>query len=184
MDTPRPDLSVRVALAADAGSIADVQIRAWRVAYADVLPSDLLASLDREAFASQWAEAVTKPADARNRVLVALEGTTVTGVALTAPADDPDAHPATDGQIAEFAVDPERTGHGHGSRLLQACADALRADGFDRASVWVTSTDDALRGFLTEAGWAPDGAHRELDLTGDGRTRVKQVRLHTDLRED
>ena len=39
--------------------------------------------------------------------------------------------------------------------------------------------DDALRAFLTEAGWAPDTAHRELDLDGDGATQVKQVRLHT-----
>ncbi len=39
--------------------------------------------------------------------------------------------------------------------------------------------DDVLRGFLTDAGWAPDGAHRELDLDGDGTMRVKQVRLHT-----
>ena len=42
-------------------------------------------------------------------------------------------------------------------------------------------TDDARRAFLTEAGFAPDGAHRELDLHGDGSVRVKQVRLHADL---
>ena len=41
--------------------------------------------------------------------------------------------------------------------------------------------DDVRRTFLTEAGWAPDGAHRELDLHGNGTVRVKQVRLHTDL---
>ena len=43
---------------------------------------------------------------------------------------------------------------------------------------WVDSTDDATRGFLTGAGWAPDGASRELaDEAGAGS--VKQVRLHT-----
>ena len=41
--------------------------------------------------------------------------------------------------------------------------------------------DDATRAFLTAAGWAPDGAHRTLDLTGDGSVTLKQVRLHTDL---
>ena len=60
-------------------------------------------------------------------------------------------------------------------------ADTLRADGLTRATLWVTAGDDAMRGFLTGAGWAPDGAHRELDLTGDGSTRVKQVRLHTGI---
>ena len=38
--------------------------------------------------------------------------------------------------------------------------------------------------FLTGSGWAADGAHRELDLRGDDSVRVRQVRLHTDLRED
>jgi len=57
----------------------------------------------------------------------------------------------------------------------------MRADRFTRALVWLNSDDDARRAFLTDAGWAPDGAHRELDLTGDGTVRVKQVRLHTDV---
>ena len=55
------------------------------------------------------------------------------------------------------------------------------ADRFNRAVTWVPAADDALRGFLTDAGWAPDGAHRTLDLLGDGSTTVKQVRLHTAL---
>jgi GNAT superfamily N-acetyltransferase len=178
---PTADVSVRVAWTADAEAIARVQVRAWRRGYAGVLPDEVLQALDAEAFAAQWSEAIDRPSEARNRVLVALDRATVTGFALTAVADDPDADPAADGQIAEFVVDPERQRSGHGSRLLQACADTLRADGFARATFWVTSTDDALRGFLDEAGWAPDGAHRELDLTGDASTRVKQVRLHTDL---
>jgi ribosomal protein S18 acetylase RimI-like enzyme len=176
-----PDASVRVAWPADAEAIAEVQVRAWRRGYARVLPDELLRALDAGAFAEQWREGIDRPTDARNRVLVALDGADVAGFALTAVADDPDADPASDGQIAEFVVDPDRQRSGHGSRLLHACADTLRADGFSRATFWVTSTDDALRGFLDEAGWAPDGAHRELDLTGDASTRVKQVRLHTDL---
>jgi ribosomal protein S18 acetylase RimI-like enzyme len=141
----------------------------------------VLAALDAEAFAAQWSEAITRPSQASTRVLVALDRATVVGFALTAVADDPDADPRLDAQLAEFVVDPDHQRVGHGSRLVQACADTLRADGFTRATTWVNSSDDTLRGFLAEAGWAPDGAHRELDLTGDGSTRVKQVRLHTDL---
>jgi hypothetical protein len=44
---------------------------------------------------------------------------------------------------------------------------------------WLPAEDDTLRTFLTEAGWGPDGAHRTLDLLGDGTTTVQQVRLHT-----
>ena len=55
------------------------------------------------------------------------------------------------------------------------------ADRFTRAVTWLVAEDDAQRGFLTDAGWAPDGAHRTLDLDGTGATQVKQVRLHTAL---
>jgi hypothetical protein len=62
--------------------------------------------------------------------------------------------------------------------------DTLRSDRFSRGTIWLNSSHDDLRGFLVEQGWAPDGAHRELDLHGDGSVIVKQVRLHTDLTID
>jgi hypothetical protein len=64
---------------------------------------------------------------------------------------------------------------------VQAAVDTLKADRFTRAVTWLGATDDETRAFLTAGGWAPDGAHRTLDLTGDGSVQVKQVRLHTDL---
>lgn len=178
---PTADVSVRVGWADDAAGIAGVQVRAWRAEYADLLPAEILASLDADEFAAAWQASMARPQDARNRVLVALERNTVRGFAVTAPASDPDTDQVADGEIVELTVDPEKTRHGHGSRLVQACAETLKADRFTRALVWVGSTDDARRAFLTEAGFAPDGAHRELDLHGDGTVRVKQVRLHADL---
>ncbi|MDO5498547.1 MAG: GNAT family N-acetyltransferase [Propionibacteriaceae bacterium] len=115
-------------------------------------------------------------------VAVAAEGGVV-GFATTLPSDDPDATAGTDGLIAEFLIDPGARGRGHGSRLLHACIDTLRADGFALATTWVRSTDDDLRRFLTSAGWAPDGSHREIGLTDDS-VRIKQVRLHTDITAD
>jgi ribosomal protein S18 acetylase RimI-like enzyme len=81
----------------------------------------------------------------------------------------------------ELTVDPEDRGRGHGSRLLQAAMDTIAADRFRRAVCWVVASDDAVRRFLTEAGWGPDGAHRELDLDGTGAVTAKQIRLHTQL---
>ena len=179
--SPTADVSVRVAWADDAEAIAGVQVRAWRQAYDGVLPSDVLDALDPADFAAAWSASLTKPKDARNRVLVALERNTVRGFAITSPSEDPDSDPILDGEVSELTVDPDHTRHGHGSRLLHACVDTLRADKFRRAVLWLNTTDDALRQFLTTAGWAADGAHRELDLRGDGEVLVKQVRLHTDL---
>jgi GNAT superfamily N-acetyltransferase len=177
------DVSVRVGWADDAPGIAGVQVAAWRHEYAGLLPEEVLASFDADEFAAAWHQALTRPADARNRVLVALERNAVRGFAVTGPSADPDSDPIADGEISELVVHPDHGRAGHGSRLLQACADTLRADRFTRAVTWLTSTDDVRRRFLTEAGWAADGAHRELDLRGDGAVVVKQVRLHTDLSE-
>lgn len=175
---PTADVSVRIAWADDAEAIAAVQVRAWPELYAGVLPAEVLPT-DVEAVSAQWRQALVKPADARHRALVALERNRVVGFALTSPAADPDCDPVADGEMAEVTLDPAERAKGHGSRLLQAVVDTLVADRFTRAVTWVNAGDDALLRFLTEAGWAPDTAHRELDLDGTGTTTVKQVRLHT-----
>jgi ribosomal protein S18 acetylase RimI-like enzyme len=175
------DVSCRVAWADDAPAIAGVQVRAWRASYADLLPADLLAAMTVEDVAADWRDSLVRPPDARNRVLVALERNLVTGFAVTGPASDPDCDPIVVGELTDLTVDPHHRHAGHGSRLMQAGVDTLVADRFTRAVTWVAATDDETRGFLTSAGWAPDGAFRTLDLTGDGTVQVKQVRLHTSL---
>jgi ribosomal protein S18 acetylase RimI-like enzyme len=172
--------SVRLALPGEAGSIAELQRRAW----SDQLPQRtadvLLAQLDVSEMADAWRLAITRPPQAQFRVLVAVAQHRVVGFATTIPSPDPDAEPGQDGQIDEFVIDPPAQRRGHGSRLLNACVDTLRADGFSRVTWWVTSTDDVLRGFLSEAGWAPDGGWREIG-TDDEAIRVKQIRMHTDI---
>ena len=175
------DLSCRVAWADDAEAMAAVQVAAWRQQYADILPAEVLESLDVTTIAAGWHGALTKPADARNRVLVALERTAVRGYVVTSPAGDPDLDSIADGELADLTVAPDATRQGHGSRLLHAAIDTMRADHFGRALVWTTAADDPVRAFYADAGWEPDGAHRTLDLTGDGSVQVKQVRLHCSI---
>ncbi|WP_300406293.1 GNAT family N-acetyltransferase [Nocardioides sp.] len=177
---PTADVSVRIAWGDDADAIAAVQVQAWREQYGDLLPPEALPQ-DAAPLAEAWRTSMTRPEDARNRVLVALERNRVVGFAVTAPAADPDCDPVSDGELAELSVVPGELGKGHGSRLLQAVADTLVADRFTRAVSWTIVGDDARRAFLTSAGWGPDSAHRELDLDGSGSTLVKQVRLHTAL---
>ena len=179
--SPTADTSVRVAWADDARGIAEVQVAAWRTAYADLLPPGVVDSMAADDVAAAWHASLTNAKDARNRALVALERNRIVGFAITGPAADPDCDPVADGEIAELTVLPDERSKGHGSRLLQACVDTLVADRFTRAVLWLASTDDALREFLTQAGWAPDSAHRELDLHGDGTVTVKQIRLHTTI---
>ncbi len=184
MSTPTADVSVRVAWADDADAIGSVQVRAWQDTYADVLPADVLRDLSREQFAEQWRRSIVRPQQARQRVLVALERAGVRGFAAIAPASDGDTHPGQDAEITEFVVDPPHRHCGHGSRLLHAAIDTMRSDKFTRGIVWLNAQADGASAFLADQGWAPDGAHRKLDLYGDGSVVVKQLRLHTDLTVD
>lgn len=180
MSRPSADVSVRVAWADDADAIAALQVRAWQASYDGLLPPEAL-EIDPSRAAEVWRTTLTRPKEARTRVLVALERNRVVGFAITTPATDPDCDPAVDAELMELTVDPAERARGHGSRLVQAAVETMAADKFTRAVLWAVATDDALREFLAGAGWAPDTAHRELDLDGDGTTLVKQVRLHTGI---
>jgi GNAT superfamily N-acetyltransferase len=180
MSRPSADVSVRVAWADDADAIAALQVRAWQASYDGLLPAATL-EIDPARAAQAWRTTLSRPRDARTRVLVALERNRVVGFAITTPAQDPDCDPLADAELMDLTVDPGERGRGHGSRLVQAAVETMATDRFTRAVLWAMAGDDVLREFLTGAGWAPDTAHRELDLDGDGTTLVKQVRLHTDL---
>lgn len=173
--------SVRLALPAEAAALAALQRRAWQ--QQGDTGAAALAVIDLAQMTEQWEAAITRPPLARCRVLVAVDADGPTGFATTLPSPDSDAEEGRDGHVGEFQIDPPAVRRGHGSRLLNACVDTLRTDGFARATWWLDSTDDLRRTFLQAAGWGPDGAHRELG-TEDGSTRLRQVRLHSDIGPD
>ena len=171
--------SVRLAWPHEAPEIAAIQRRAWTAQLPADLAQNLLASVTESEMTEAWHQAITRPPQASFRVLVALEAGRVVGFASTMPSPDDDSDPGGDGQIEEFVIDPPAQQRGHGSRLLNACADTLRSDGFRRAYCWVADDDPLIR-FLAGAGWAKDGAEREIGPENEA-VRLSQVRLHTDL---
>jgi ribosomal protein S18 acetylase RimI-like enzyme len=173
---------VRPARAGDAASLARIQVASWRRGFTGIVPPALLAELTSEeaeqVWRDRWREAITNPPTSRHRVLAAVDGgpsREVAGFASAGPATDADRWPGTDGEVYELRISPERTGQGHGSRLLHAVADTLIEGGFHTVSIWALEADTALRRFLEASGWAADGARAELDVG----TSVPAVRLHT-----
>ena len=177
---------VRPARAGDAASLARVQVASWRCGFAGIVPPALLAELTsdeaEQVWRDRWREAITNPPTSRHRVLAAVDGgpsREVAGFVSAGPATDADRWPGTDGEVYELRISPERTGQGHGSRLLHAVADTLVSDGFHTVSLWALEADTELRRFLESSGWAADGARGELDVG----TSVPVVRLHTAISE-
>ena len=177
---------MRQARPGDAVSLARVQVASWRCGFAGIVPDALLAELTSDEAESvwrdRWREAITNPPTSRHHVLAAVvdaPAREVVGFISAGPATDADRWPGTDGEVYELRVLPERTGQGHGSRLLHAAADTLTQDGFHTVYTWALEADTALRRFLESSGWAADGARGELDVG----TSVQIVRLHTTISE-
>jgi GNAT superfamily N-acetyltransferase len=175
---------VRPARAGDAASLARVQVASWSRDFAGIVPAALLAELTSDeaegVWRDRWREAFPNPPTSRHHVLAAVTDVPareVAGFVSAGPATDADRWPGTDAQLYEMRVSPERTGQGHGSRLLHAAADTLIGDGFHTLCTWALEADTALRRFLESSGWASDGARGELDVG----TSVPIVRLHTTI---
>jgi GNAT superfamily N-acetyltransferase len=170
------DVSVRPARPSDAPAIAQVQLATWRTAYADVLPAAALA-LEPADVTTAWEQALVAPPSPYHRVLVALDGQEVVGLAACEPATDEDLdEPAA--ELTALLVDPPRGRNGHGSRLVAAAVDLWREEQVRTAVTWVFESDAVVQAFLTSAGWAPEGAGRTLEAEG---TAVRQRRWHTAL---
>ena len=161
---------MRPAVPSDAEAVARVQLTTWRTAYAEVLPPEALA-LDPASVAAAWEQAVTSPPSARHRLLVALDGDEVVGLAASEPTEE-------GGELTELLVEPRWGRRGHGSRLLAATVDLWREDGVERAVTWVFEQDAVLAGFLESAGWGPETIGRTAVV---GARTVRQRRWHTSL---
>ena len=177
---------VRDARVSDVADLARIQVERWRVGYAGLVPAEVLGELTSGEAAGrwrgQWAESIEAPPSSRHHVMVAVGtsaggGRGVAGFAAFGPASDPDRWPGTDGELYELAVDPERAGRGHGSRLLNAAVATMAEDEFGTVYAWVLEGDGGARGFLESAGWAADGARKVLDMGAS----VPMIRMHAGI---
>ncbi|MCF2532790.1 GNAT family N-acetyltransferase [Yinghuangia soli] len=174
------DVSVRTGRASDGPALGVVQSTAWRAAYEGVLPEVALEPFDPEVLAAGWEHAAAHPPSPRHTVLVACAGEEPAGFAAVVPAQDPDLA-ASAAELSILVVAPGEQRRGHASRLLAAAVEHARGSGAEILVMWVLEPDAPLREFLEAAGWAVDGAHRDLELDEHGTQRVRQVRLHTAL---
>lgn len=174
------EAAVRTAEAQDIEQIARIQVDTWRAAYADLLPQDVLAGLDREEIAKIWQLTVDQ---GQAEVYVATEGAFTVGFCAAGPAPEEDVadaegnvpqDAATVGLIATLLVEPRWGRRGHGGRLLATAAAALEAAGGTRGVVWVPENDDVSVAFYERAGWERDGMVRTLDAGG---SLLREIRL-------
>lgn len=189
MSSPTSDAAVRTARPNDLPAVAHVQAAVWRDTYGPLVDAEVRDAFTPAAFEQPWRQSLKDPPTPLHRLLVATEGPAVVGFAAIGPAEHAEgpAAPADAvapeiGEIFTFGVAPDRRGTGHGSRLLNAAVDTLRAGDFQQVVVWLLGDDEKTRAFVTAAGLQPDGAWRDRVVAADGRT-AREVRLTASLRD-
>lgn len=165
------DASVRTARVADAEAVGTVQAAVWRAAYQELLDPRIVAAFVPDPFTRAWEESLRNPPTTLHRLLVATELDAIVGFAAMAPAE-------TEGtaELLAMGVHPEHRGRGHGSRLLNATVDTLRAGDFEHLQLWLLTSDESTRRFLEKAGLAADGSWHDRVIDPDGTT-AREIRL-------
>ncbi|MGN7190744.1 GNAT family N-acetyltransferase [Curtobacterium sp. MCBA15_004] len=157
--------TVRRAEPRDARSIAEVHVRAWREAYAHLLPAAFLAALDVDAREDRWRGLV---ADPDLTVLVAERDGRVVGWASAGAGRDDE--PVRDRELEGIYV---LAGH-HGSGTGQALLDA--AVGTEPAFLWVADRNPRAEAFYRRNGFERDGATKHVPIGPAGLDAVRMVR--------
>jgi GNAT superfamily N-acetyltransferase len=160
------DAGVQLATAADLSEIIRIHRETWRLAYAQLLPPEVLDTLDTD---EAWSLAVQQEA-----VLKAIEGDWTVGFAVASKAPDDEVARA-DGSLPPDAattalisvlVEPRWGRRGHGTRLVAEACERLKQAGATRGIAWVPEADKASRNFYERLGWTGDGTVRTLDAGG------------------
>lgn len=167
-----PDSSVRPAIVSDVPFIGDMHATTMKAtltaALGHDLPEEITHQLTGEALAKNWSESITAPPSPAYRTFTALEGPTIVGFAATAPADQALSGDAEDNpgivEILALEVPRNHGRKGHGSRMLAAIAEFAENDNVSELQVWIMVGDEAKTRFFQEAGFAPRGVQRTLEL--------------------
>jgi ribosomal protein S18 acetylase RimI-like enzyme len=149
---------VRHARPKDAEAIARVHVRTWQAAYAHVFPPERLAELSVADRAEGWRAHLK----AREMAVFVAEREPdgVVGFGNGGASRDVDG----EGELYGLYVLPEAWDTGAGRALLEAVEDALRAQSYEEATLWVLEDNPRARRFYERQGWTLDGARELFEL--------------------
>lgn len=145
--------------AADVAAVSGLLVRAWRWAYADIVPEEAMPTIEsRELMWQARGTGCAWVAEVAGRVAG------VVAIDLHEP------------ELALLYVDPAAQGAGLGAALHDHALTELRTRGHRHAHLWVLRDSGQGRDFYAHRGWRPDG-----DGTTGERAGVAAIRLVREL---
>lgn len=181
---PDTKIEVRAARPGDAEAIARVHVRSFLATYPQYPATHRSAGRGRPGREKVWAEIIEEQGD--RVALVACESERIVGFALVggSPARADDQAPW--GELSSIHVDPEWTGSGTGTRLLDEAVKWLANAGYETATLWVVEDNHRARRFYENQGWGADGTRRRerLAVGEEDGDSVVVVRYRRDITPD
>ncbi len=156
---------VRAAQVADAAAVVDVQIEAWRAAYAGIVPDGFLRAMSAAERISRVEHGLRALRPAERHAVAEATGDVVGFLRCGACRDD-DLDPRATGEVWALYVRPAWWDRGVGRALLGDALAWLAASAFSTATLWVLEANTRARRFYRRSGFAEDGGHKVLDLGG------------------
>lgn len=148
----------------DARDMAVIAVTAWREAYRDLMPGELLRQ-SVEKREARFREVLTGIDDSERRTWVCEVDGAVVGYVSTGPSrDDPAGQDVAEVYAVYFL--PEHWGAGLAHPLQDHALADLRERGFAAVTLWVLTTNDRARRFYERAGFALDVESVVKELMG------------------
>ena len=155
---------VRAARLADARTIAEIHVAAWRAAYRGMIADEYLASLSVAERTGRWSTAISAPGPAE--VAVAHLKDEILGFCSFGPTRD--AAPPDIAEIYSLNVRPDRWRRGAGRVLCEHAFQQAALREHAAITLWVLKQNEGAQRFYERLGYLPDGAEKtDLELTGD-----------------
>lgn len=155
-------IHVRAARKTDAAAITQINIAAWRAAYAGVMPTDFLTSMSYEDKLNNWHHALTDPGHGRYRVCEFNQE--VCGFAVYGPARDKDlAGDGRAGELVAINIKPDCWSQGLGKAMLRYVIDEAQATPWSSLYLWVIHSNARARGLYESFGFEHEGKSQYND---------------------
>jgi GNAT superfamily N-acetyltransferase len=152
-----PQAIIRPAKLPDARPIAEVHVRAWRAAYAGLIPDATLANLSVDAREQVWRELLARDASS---TLVLLNPTLVGWVSF-GPARDPEYQRLGHQELYGLYLLEAHWGQGLGRRLYQEAERCWARTSAEGVILWVLEANARARRFYERVGYRLEPGKRD-----------------------
>lgn len=154
------DITIRLAIPADALDMAEVHMRSWEAAYKDIIPAEYIKEKNSTRPAL-WQRIITD--DKTTQYVIQNDGKTV-GIMCVVPRPQDDDADDTVCELEGIYLHPDSYRQGIGTKAMEFAFDTARGWNKYFMTLWVFSDNVNSIRFYKKLGFAPDGKTKTYDM--------------------